>query len=69
MRARLCRKKQGVDASERRERRGIGRLSQHYRSARKGGNPKTGEPVAWPGKDVPHFKPGKGGREKVDNTD
>jgi integration host factor subunit beta len=31
-----------------------------------GRNPKTGEPVALPGKHVPHFKPGKSLRERVD---
>jgi integration host factor subunit beta len=31
-----------------------------------GRNPKTGESVALPGKHVPHFKPGKALRERVD---
>jgi integration host factor subunit beta len=31
-----------------------------------GRNPKTGEAVALPGKHVPHFKPGKMLRERVD---
>ena len=30
-----------------------------------GRNPKTGDPVALPGKHVPHFKPGKEMRERV----
>ena len=32
-----------------------------------GRNPKTGEPVALPGKHVPHFKPGKELRERVND--
>ena len=39
--------------------RGFGSFSLHYRPARIGRNPKTGEPVALSGKYVPHFKPGK----------
>jgi len=31
-----------------------------------GRNPKSGEPVSLPGKYVPHFKPGKQLRERVD---
>ena len=33
-----------------------------------GRNPKTGEAVALPGKHVPHFKPGKELRERVNAT-
>jgi integration host factor subunit beta len=50
---------------ERIEIRGFGSFSLHYRPARMGRNPKTGEPVALPGKYVPHFKPGKALRERV----
>lgn len=45
--------------------RGFGSFSLHYRSPRKGRNPKTGEAVALEGKHVPHFKPGKEMRERV----
>ncbi len=45
--------------------RGFGSFSLHYRPARVGRNPKTGEPVALPAKHVPHFKPGKQLRERV----
>lgn len=45
--------------------RGFGSFSLHYRPPRQGRNPKTGEPVALPGKHVPHFKPGKELRERV----
>ena len=45
--------------------RGFGSFSLHYRAPRMGRNPKTGEAVALPGKHVPHFKPGKSLRERV----
>jgi integration host factor subunit beta len=45
--------------------RGFGSFSLHYRPPRMGRNPKTGEAVALPGKHVPHFKPGKELRERV----
>ncbi len=51
---------------ERIEIRGFGSFSLHYRPPRMGRNPKTGEAVALSGKHVPHFKPGKNLRERVD---
>lgn len=45
--------------------RGFGSFSLHYRKPRIGRNPKTGETVSLPGKHWPHFKPGKGLRERV----
>jgi integration host factor subunit beta len=51
---------------ERIEIRGFGSFSLHYRPPRIGRNPKTGDAVALPGKFVPHFKPGKELRERVD---
>ena len=50
---------------ERIEIRGFGSFSLHYRAPRVGRNPKTGDPVSLPGKYVPHFKPGKELRERV----
>ena len=50
---------------ERIEIRGFGSFSQHYRAARLGRNPKTGEKVRLDGKFVPHFKPGKELRDRV----
>ena len=50
---------------ERIEIRGFGSFSLHYRPPRIGRNPKTGEAVALSGKYVPHFKPGKEPRERV----
>ncbi len=47
--------------------RGFGSFSLHYRAPRIGRNPKTGESVGLAGKHVPHFKPGKELRDRVDN--
>lgn len=49
--------------------RGFGSFSLHYRSARTGRNPKTGESVDLTGKYVPHFKPGKELRERVNGDE
>jgi integration host factor subunit beta len=49
--------------------RGFGSFSLHYRAPRMGRNPKTGEAVALPGKHVPHFKPGKLLRVRVDSSE
>ena len=53
---------------ERIEIRGFGSFSLHYRPGRVGRNPKTGDPVSLTAKYVPHFKPGKELRERVDNA-
>lgn len=45
--------------------RGFGSFSLHHRPARVGRNPKTGDSVQIPAKFVPHFKPGKEMRERV----
>ncbi len=45
--------------------RGFGSFSLHYRAPRIGRNPKTGESVDLSGKYVPHFKPGKELRDRV----
>ncbi len=45
--------------------RGFGSFSLHYRLPRVGRNPRTGIPVSLSGKYVPHFKPGKEMRERV----
>jgi integration host factor subunit beta len=50
---------------ERIEIRGFGSFSLHYRAPRLGRNPKTGEKVQLAGKYVPHFKPGKELRDRV----
>lgn len=51
---------------ERIEIRGFGSFSLHHREPRIGRNPKTGESVSLPSKHVPHFKPGKELRDRVD---
>lgn len=56
---------QTLAAGERIEIRGFGSFSLHYRAPRVGRNPKTGESVGLSGKYVPHFKPGKELRERV----
>ena len=48
--------------------RGFGSFSLRYHPARMGRNPKTGEPVYLSSKYVPHFKPGKQLRIRVDTT-
>ncbi len=45
--------------------RGFGSFSLHYREPRMGRNPRTGAMVSLPGKHIPHFKPGKALRERV----
>ncbi|MCK5819451.1 MAG: integration host factor subunit beta [Psychromonas sp.] len=45
--------------------RGFGSFSLHYRDPRIGRNPKTGEKVQLSGKYVPHFKPGKELKDRV----
>ncbi|RHW77106.1 integration host factor subunit beta [Colwellia sp. RSH04] len=56
---------QSLSKGERIEIRGFGSFSLHYRAPRVGRNPKTGESVELSGKYVPHFKPGKELRERV----
>ncbi len=55
-------------SGERIEIRGFGSFSLHYRPPRMGRNPKTGDAVALSGKFVPHFKPGKDLRERVNEN-
>ncbi len=59
---------QTLASGERIEIRGFGSFCLHYRPARVGRNPKSGEPVSLPAKYVPHFKPGKELRDRVDDT-
>lgn len=56
---------EALASGERIEIRGFGSFSLHYRPPRMGRNPKTGDSVALAGKYVPHFKPGKDLRERV----
>ncbi len=59
---------EALASGERIEIRGFGSFSLHHRPPRIGRNPKTGDPVALPGKYVPHFKPGKEMRERVNDS-
>lgn len=59
---------QSLSSGERIEIRGFGSFSLHFRPPRAGRNPKTGDSVELPGKFVPHFKPGKELREKVNDS-
>ena len=55
-----------LSKGDRVEIRGFGSFSLNHRPARLGRNPKTGEKVNVPEKFVPHFKPGKELKIKVD---
>ena len=57
---------ESLAGGERIEIRGFGSFALHHRPPRIGRNPRTGEPVSLPGKYVPHFKPGKEMRQRVD---
>ncbi|WP_096084704.1 integration host factor subunit beta [Agaribacterium haliotis] len=57
-----------LECGERIEIRGFGSFSLHYRNSRMGRNPKTGEAVKLEGKFVPHFKPGKELRDRVNDA-
>ena len=59
---------QALEGGERIEIRGFGSFSLHYRPPRMGRNPKTGTPVSLPSKHVPHFKPGKELRDRVNDA-
>ena len=55
-------------SGDRIEIRGFGSFSLHYRPPRMGRNPKTGDAVALAAKHVPHFKPGKELRDRVNQA-
>jgi integration host factor subunit beta len=57
-----------LSSGDRIEIRGFGSFSLHYRPPRIGRNPKTGDAVALAGKHVPHFKPGKELRDRVNDA-
>ena len=57
-----------LSQGERIEIRGFGSFSLHYRAPRVGRNPKTGDTVELTGKYVPHFKPGKDLRDRVNES-
>ena len=55
----------GLASGDRIEIRGFGNFSLHFRPARVGRNPKSGDEVGLRSKFVPHFKPGKELRDRV----
>jgi len=59
---------QTLQRGDRIEIRGFGSFCLHYRAPRIGRNPKTGEKVELDSKHVPHFKPGKELRERVNSS-
>lgn len=60
---------ESLACGDRIEIRGFGTFSNHYRKPRTVRNPKTGEVgIFKPGKFVPHFKPGKELKQRVDDA-
>ncbi len=59
---------ESLESGDRIEIRGFGSFSLHYRPPRDGRNPKTGASVSLSAKYVPHFKPGKELRERVNQS-
>ena len=59
---------QSLEKGDRVEIRGFGSFSLHYREARTGRNPKTGDSVEVPSKSIPYFRAGKELRERVDQN-
>lgn len=54
-----------LNRGEKIELRGFGSFRVRERGARRGRNPKTGDPVSIPAKRVPYFKPGKELKELI----
>jgi integration host factor subunit beta len=54
-----------LNQGEKIELRGFGSFRVRERGARRGRNPKTGDPVSIPAKRVPYFKPGKELKELI----
>lgn len=54
-----------LEKGQRAEIRGFGSFAVNYRPPRNGRNPKSGEQVSVPSKYVPHFKPGKELKDRV----
>ncbi len=58
---------QSLASGNRIEVRGFGSFSLHYRAPRVGRNPRTGTAVELDARHVPHFKPGKELRDRVNS--
>ncbi len=61
----MCR---SLSTGQRIEIRGFGSFSLRHRKPRRAHNPKTGDKVVTTSKYLPHFKPGKDMRERVNNA-
>lgn len=59
---------ESLSSGDRIEIRGFGSFTLHHRPARVGRNPKSGESVTLDEKYVPHFKPGKELRDRVNDA-
>ncbi|RKZ85282.1 MAG: integration host factor subunit beta [Gammaproteobacteria bacterium] len=59
---------ESLSGGDRIEIRGFGSFTLHHRPARVGRNPKSGESVTLDEKYVPHFKPGKELRDRVNTA-
>ena len=59
---------ESLNQGEKIELRGFGSFRVRERGARRGRNPKTGDPVSIPAKRVPYFKPGKELKELINDT-
>ena len=59
---------ENLATGERIEIRGFGSFTLHHRPSRVGRNPKSGASVELDEKYVPHFKPGKDLRDRVNNA-
>ena len=57
-----------LNRGEKIELRGFGSFRVRERGARRGRNPKTGDPVSIPAKRVPYFKPGKELKELINDN-
>ena len=57
-----------LEKGRRVEIRGFGSFALNYRPSRNGRNPKSGEAVVVPSKYVPHFKPGKELKDRVNSS-
>lgn len=69
LKTKLKQMSQCLATGDRIEIRGFGSFSLHYRAPRVGRNPKTGQSVSLDGKFVPHFKPGKELRDRVNEEE
>jgi len=58
-----------LNQGEKIELRGFGSFRVRERGARRGRNPKTGDPVSLPAKPLPYLQPGQQPRERINDPD